>query len=284
MIDNFGNDTQRAYWVPKLATMEKFASYCLTEPGSGSDAASLITTAKKVGGDYVLNGAKAFISAAGVADVYLIMCRTGGPGPKGISCMLVESGTPGLSFGKKEKKVGWNSHPIRIVNLEDCRVPVGNLLGAEGQGFNIAMQGLNGGRVNVASCSLGAAQASLEAAIGYQKTRKQFGRPLVDFQWNQFKLAEMATKVVASRFLIRKAAETLQNKQPETVALCSLAKLHATESCFEVVNQALQMFGGYGYLRDYPVQQYLRDIRVHMILEGTSEVMRMLIARDIIPE
>ncbi|XP_067133668.1 isobutyryl-CoA dehydrogenase, mitochondrial-like [Centruroides vittatus] len=282
MIDEFGSEEQKKKWIPSLTSMEKFASYCLTEPGSGSDAASLSTTAKKEGNYYILNGSKAFISGGGSSDVYVIMVRTGGPGPKGISCVLVEKGTPGLSFGKKEKKVGWNSQPTRAVILEDCKIPVENRIGNEGEGFSIAMKGLNGGRVNIASCSLGAAQASLELALEHLKVRKQFGKPLAEFQHHQFKLSQMATGLVASRLLIRKAAHALQNNLPETVSLCSMAKLFGTETCFNIINQSLQMHGGYGYLKDYAVQQYMRDTRVHQILEGTNEVMQLVISKDIL--
>ncbi|XP_055349304.1 isobutyryl-CoA dehydrogenase, mitochondrial-like [Paramacrobiotus metropolitanus] len=282
MISQFGSDAHRKQWIPGLAAMEQVASYCLTEPGSGSDAASLSTTARQHGDDLILNGSKAFISGGGDTDVNLVMCRTGAPGPKGISCVLVEKGTKGLSFGKKERKVGWNSQPTRALILEDCRVPKANILGREGQGFTIAMNGLNGGRVNIASCSLGGAQASLEAAIDHLKVRKQFGRPLADFQYLQFKVAEMAANLVASRLMVRNAARALQNKDPDAVSLCAMAKLFATDTCFKVINQALQMHGGYGYLKDYPVQQYLRDCRVHSILEGTNEVMRMLISRELL--
>lgn len=284
MIDTFGNESQREKWIPLLAGMEKFASYCLTEPGSGSDAVSLSTSAKRDGDDLILNGSKAFISGGGDTDVYLVMCRTGSAGPKGISCVLVEKGTPGLHFGKKEKKVGWNSQPTRMVIFEDCRVPATNIIGKEGQGFNIAMKGLNGGRINIASCSLGAAQASLQAAIDHVKVRKQFGKPLASFQNSQFRLAEMATELVASRLLVRNAARALDNDDLDTVPLCSMAKYYATEKCFNIINEALQLHGGYGYLKDYSVQQYLRDTRVHMILEGTNEVMRLLIARKVLSD
>lgn len=284
MIDEFGNDDQREKWIPQLATMEKFASYCLTEPGSGSDAASLSTNVRKDGDDLILNGSKAFISGGGDTDVYLVMCRTGGTGPKGISCVLVEKGMPGLNFGKKEKKVGWNSQPTRMVIFEDCRVPASNIIGKEGQGFNIAMKGLNGGRINIASCSLGAAHASIMAAAAHVKVRKQFGKPLAAFQNSQFRLAEMATDLVASRLLVRNAARALETGHKDTVSLCSMAKYYATEKCFNIINEALQLHGGYGYLKDYSVQQYLRDSRVHMILEGTNEVMRILIARGILEE
>ncbi|XP_074654145.1 isobutyryl-CoA dehydrogenase, mitochondrial-like isoform X1 [Tubulanus polymorphus] len=282
MIDKFGSDEHRNRWIPKMNAMELLGSYCLTEPDSGSDAASLQTTAVKDGDHYILNGTKAFISGGGATDVYLVMCRTSGKGPKGISCILVEKDTPGLQFGKKEKKIGWNSHPTRQVILEDCKVPVSNILGEEGGGFNIAMHGINGGRINVAACSLGAAQAAIEAAGDHLKVRKQFGKPLKDFQYLQFKLADMATKVVTSRLMVRNAAEALQNGSPNTVSLCSMTKLYVTDACFEVCNDALQMFGGYGFLKDYPVQQYVRDIRAHQIIEGSNEIMRMLIARDVL--
>ncbi|KAI5098828.1 isobutyryl-CoA dehydrogenase, mitochondrial, partial [Silurus meridionalis] len=293
MIDKFGNNEQREKYCPDLCSMEKFASYCLTEPGSGSDAASLLTSAKLQGDHYILNGSKAFISGGGDTDVYVVMCRTGGKGPKGISCLVVEKGTPGLSFGKKEKKVGWNSQPTRAVIFEDCAVPLTNRLGVEGQGFNIAMLGLNGGRINIASCSLGAAHASVLLARDHIRVRKQFGEPLANSQFLQFKLAEMATKLVASRLMVRQAAVALQENRPDAVALCSMAKLFATDECFAICNQALQMHGGYGYLKDYAVQQFVRDIRVHQILEGnfntlfllgTNEVMRMIISRNLLTE
>uniref|UniRef100_A0A8C6ZJC2 Isobutyryl-CoA dehydrogenase, mitochondrial n=1 Tax=Nothoprocta perdicaria TaxID=30464 RepID=A0A8C6ZJC2_NOTPE len=284
MIDTFGNEEQRQKFCPSLCSMEKLASYCLTEPGSGSDAASLLTTAKRKGDTYVLNGSKAFISGGGDTDVYVVMCRTGGPGPRGISCVLLEKGTPGLSFGKKEKKVGWNSQPTRAVIFEDCVVPVSNLLGAEGQGFNIAMKGLNGGRINIASCSLGAAHASVLLTQEHLSVRKQFGEPLANNQYLQFKLAEMATRLVAARLMVRNAARALQEGQEDAPVLCSMAKLFATDECFAICNQALQMHGGYGYLKDYAVQQFVRDIRVHQILEGTNEVMRMIVARSLLQE
>ncbi|CAH3014940.1 unnamed protein product [Porites evermanni] len=272
MIDEFGSEELRQKFVPALASMEKFASYCLTEPGNGSDASSLSTTARKDGDCYILNGSKAFISGGGETDVYVVMVRTGEQGPKGISTLVVEKGTPGLSFGKKEKKVGWNSQPTRAVIFEDCKVPVSNRVGAEGQGFNIAMYGLNGGRINIASCSLGAAQASIEQAIEHAKVRKQFNRPLADNQHIQFKLAEMATALITSRLIVRQAAHALDSKSPDASTLCSMAKLSATDQCFEICNDALQIFGGYGYLKDYAVQQYMRDCRVHQILEGSTSI------------
>ncbi|XP_057289156.1 isobutyryl-CoA dehydrogenase, mitochondrial [Pezoporus wallicus] len=282
MIDTFGSEEQRRRFCPSLCSMEQFASYCLTEPGSGSDAASLLTSAQRKGDSYVLNGTKAFISGGGDTDVYLVMCRTGGPGPKGISCLLLEKGTPGLSFGKKEKKVGWNSQPTRAVIFEDCVVPVSNRLGAEGQGFSIAMKGLNGGRINIASCSLGAAHASVLLAQEHLTVRKQFGEPLANNQYLQFRLAEMATRLVAARLMVRNAARALQEEREDAPVLCSMAKLFATDACFEICNQALQMHGGYGYLKDYAVQQFVRDVRVHQILEGTNEVMRMIVARSLL--
>uniref|UniRef100_A0A8C9QU96 Isobutyryl-CoA dehydrogenase, mitochondrial n=2 Tax=Scleropages formosus TaxID=113540 RepID=A0A8C9QU96_SCLFO len=282
MIDTFGSAEQRHKFCPELCTMDKFASYCLTEPGSGSDAASLLTSAKLMGDHYILNGSKAFISGGGDTDVYVVMCRTGGKGAKGISCLVVEKGTPGLGFGKKEKKVGWNSQPTRAVIFEDCAVPVANRLGHEGQGFSIAMKGLNGGRINIASCSLGAAHACVELARDHLTVRKQFGETLSSNQFLQFRLAEMATRLVASRLLVRQAAVALQEDRDDAVSLCSMAKLFATDECFTICNQALQMFGGYGYLKDYPVQQFVRDIRVHQILEGTNEVMRMIISRNLL--
>jgi len=282
MIDRFGTEEQREHWVPLMASMEKLGSYCLTEPGAGSDAASLGTVARREGGKWIVNGSKAFISGAGDTDVYLVMVRTGGKGAKGITCLLIEKGMKGLSFGKKEKKMGWNSQPTRAVIMEDCEVPVENVIGVEGQGFNIAMAGLNGGRINIASTSLGAAQHSLDIAADHLKVRKQFGRPLSETQHNQFQLARMATQLVASRSMVRNAARALDSGHPDTVQLCSMAKLFATDNCFEVVNTALQMHGGYGYLKDYPVEQFLRDIRVNQILEGTNQVMQMLIARSIL--
>jgi len=282
MIDKFGSEEQRSHWVPLMATMEKLGSYCLTEPGAGSDAASLATTARREGDTFIVNGSKAFISGAGDTDVYLIMVRTGGSGSRGITCLLVERGMKGLSFGKQEKKMGWNSQPTRAVIMEDCEVPVANIIGLEGQGFNIAMAGLNGGRINIASTSLGAGQHSLQQATEHLKVRKQFGRPLADTQHNQFTLARMATNLVASRSMVRNAARALDTNHPDTVQLCSMAKLFATDNCFEIVNQALQMHGGYGYLKDYPIEQFLRDIRVNQILEGTNQVMQMLIARSIL--
>ncbi len=282
MIDSFGNADQRARWLPRLLTMEHFASYCLTEPGHGSDAGNLRTRAERDGGDFVLNGAKAFISGGGESDVYLVMCRTGGEGPKGISALIVPKDSPGLSFGKKEVKLGWNSQPTRAVIFEDCRVPVENLLGGEGEGFVFAMQGLDGGRVNIGACSLGGARAAQDAATAYMRGRRQFGRKLTEFQALQFKLADMATEMEAARLMIHKAAALLDAKHPEATQHCAMAKRFATDVGFRVANEALQLHGGYGYIREYPVERYLRDLRVHQILEGTNEIMRVIVSRRLL--
>lgn len=282
MIDNFGNDEQRQRFLPKLCTMEHFASYCLTEPGAGSDAASLKTRAERDGDHYVLNGEKAFISGGGRSDIYVVMARTGEPGPKGISTLVVEKDTPGLSFGKQEEKLGWHSQPTSAVIFDNCRVPVENRLSDEGMGFRIAMMGLDGGRLNIGACSLGGARASLEAALEYTGLRKQFGKALNEFQALQFKLADMGTELEAARLLLHKAAWTLDRKSPEATQLCAMAKRLATDTGFAVVNEALQLHGGYGYIREYPIERYLRDLRVHQILEGTNEVMRLIISRKMI--
>lgn len=282
MIDSFGNDALRAKFVPKLMTMEHFASYCLTEPGAGSDAASLRSTAVRDGDHYVLNGSKAFISGGSAADVYVCMVRTGGEGPKGISCIVVEKDAPGLSFGKLEKKLGWNSQPTAAVIFEDCRVPVENLVGEEGDGFAIAMKGLDGGRLNIGACSVGGARACLDASRDYMKDRKQFGQPLADFQALQFRLADMATDLESARLMIHRAAWMLDNNAHGTTVAAAMAKRVATDTGFDVVNQALQLHGGYGYLKEFPIQRYLRDLRVHQILEGTNEIMRVIISRDIL--
>jgi alkylation response protein AidB-like acyl-CoA dehydrogenase len=268
--------------LPRLTSMEHFASYCLTEPGSGSDAAALATRARRDGGYYVLNGTKAFISGGGVSDIYVVMVRTGGQGPKGISCLVVEEGTPGLSFGKKEQKLGWNSQPTAMVIFEDCRVPMANRLGGEGDGFKIAMTGLDGGRLNIAACSLGGARACLEAACAYLLERRQFGRPLAEFQALQFKLADMATELDAARLMVWRGAASLDRADPQAVMHCAMAKRLATDAGFHICNEALQLFGGYGYLKDFPVERYLRDLRVHQILEGTNEIMRVIIARHLL--
>jgi alkylation response protein AidB-like acyl-CoA dehydrogenase len=263
-------------------TMEHFASYCLTEPGAGSDAASLRSTAVRDGDHYVLNGSKAFISGGSAADVYVCMVRTGEDGPKGISCIVVEKDSPGLSFGKLEKKLGWNSQPTAAVIFEDCRVPVENLVGAEGDGFAIAMKGLDGGRLNIGACSVGGARACLDASRDYMKDRKQFGQPLADFQALQFRLADMATELESARLMIHRAAWMLDNNAHGTTVAAAMAKRVATDTGFDVVNQALQLHGGYGYLKEFPIQRYLRDLRVHQILEGTNEIMRVIISRDIL--
>ncbi len=284
MIDRFGDERQRQHFCPRLATMEHFASYCLTEPGAGSDAASLATRAVRDGDHYVLNGGKAFISGGGSSDVYVCMVRTGGPGPSGISCIVVEKSTPGLSFGKKEKKLGWNSQPTAQVIFQDCRVPVGNRIGAEGDGFKIAMAGLDGGRINIAACSLGGARACLEAATAHIAERKQFGKPLAEFQALQFQIADMATELDAARLMVHRAAFSLDRSDPDATMHCAMAKRLATDACFEVVDRALQLHGGYGYIKDYPIERYLRDLRVHRILEGTNEIMRVIVARRLLRE
>jgi len=279
MIDRYGTEAQKKKYLPKLCSMEWFASYCLTEPSSGSDAASLRTKAVKDGDHYVLNGTKAFISGGGRSDVYVCMVRTGVEGPKGITCLIVDNGTKGLSFGAQEKKMGWNSQPTAMVIFEDCRVPVENRLGDEGQGFKIAMSGLDGGRINIAACSLGAARASLEAATDYVQNRSQFGAPLSALQTVQFKLADMATELQAARLMVLSAAARLDAKEPDATLHCAMAKRFATDAGFQVCDAALQLHGGYGYLRDYPVERFLRDARVHQILEGTNEIMRVIISR-----
>jgi alkylation response protein AidB-like acyl-CoA dehydrogenase len=282
MIDRFGNKEQRARFLPQLMSMEHFASYCLTEPGSGSDAASLQTRARRDGDDYVLNGAKAFISGGGRSDIYVTMVRTGEAGAKGISCLVVENGTPGLSFGKPEKKLGWHSQPTAMVNFADCRVPVANRLGAEGDGFAIAMMGLDGGRLNIGACSVGGARACWEAARNYMLERRQFGQRLADFQALQFALADMATELEAARLMLRRAALSLDKGDPDATLHCAMAKRLATDAGFRICNEALQLHGGYGYLRDFPIERYLRDVRVHQILEGTNEIMRVIIARRLL--
>jgi alkylation response protein AidB-like acyl-CoA dehydrogenase len=284
MIDTYGSEELRQTYLPDLCSMKKFASYCLTEPGAGSDAASLRTKAADDGDHYVLNGSKAFISGGGVSDVYVVMVRTGGDGPKGISCVVVEEGTPGLSFGAQEIKLGWKSQPTAQVNFQDCRIPKTNRVGAEGEGFKIAMAGLDGGRLNIGACSLGAAQTCLERTITYMKDRKQFGRAIAEFQALQFRLADMATELEAARLFLHKAAMLVDAKAPTATTTAAMAKRLATDTGFKVVNEALQLHGGYGYLRDYPIERYLRDVRVHQILEGTNEIMRLIIARDLLKD
>ncbi|MCJ2050709.1 acyl-CoA dehydrogenase family protein [Methylobacterium sp. J-070] len=281
MIDAYGDDTQRRRWLPSLMGLETIASYCLTEPGSGSDAAALRTRAARDGDDYVLTGEKQFISGAGASDLYVCMVRTGEAGPAGISAVVVEKDTPGLSFGAEERKMGWNAQPTRAVRFDGCRVPVANRLGAEGQGFRIAMSGLDGGRLNIAACSLGGAQAALDKALAYMGDRRAFGAKLTDFQALQFRLADMATSLEVSRTFLRHAAAALDAKDPAATQLCAMAKRHVTDAAFEVANQALQLHGGYGYLAEYGVEKIVRDLRVHQILEGTNEIMRVIIARGL---
>ena len=282
MIDRFGTREQRARFLPKLTTMAHFASYCLTEPGSGSDAAALATKAVRDGDEYVLNGTKAFISGGSVSDIYVAMVRTGGTGPQGISCLVVEKDAPGLSFGKKERKLGWNTQPTAMVIFEDCRVPIANRIGEEGDGFKIAMAGLDGGRLNISACSLGGARACLDAARDHMLDRRQFGQPLADFQALRFKLADMATELDAARLMVRRGAASLDRGDPEATMHCAMAKRLATDTGFHVCNEALQLFGGYGYLKDFPIERHLRDVRVHQILEGTNEIMRVIIARRLL--
>ncbi|HWK95824.1 MAG TPA: acyl-CoA dehydrogenase family protein [Pseudolabrys sp.] len=282
MIDTYGSDDARQRFLPKLCSMEHFGSYCLTEPGAGSDAASLTTKARRDGDHYVLDGAKAFISGGGMSDVYLVMARTGEGGPRGISCIAVEKGTPGLSFGAQEKKLGWKSQPTAMVMFENCRVPASNLIGKEGEGFRIAMAGLDGGRLNIGACSIGGAQFCLDRTIEYMKERKQFGTRLADFQALQFRIADYATEIEAARLLLHRAAVAVGDKEPAATQLAAKAKRLATDTGFEVVNGCLQMFGGYGYLNDHPIERVLRDVRVHQILEGTNEVMRVIVSRNML--
>ncbi len=282
MIDRFGDDAQRARFLPKMMTMETVASYCLTEPGSGSDSAALKTRAAPDNQDYTLNGSKAFISGGGVSDLYAVMARTGGDGPAGISCILVEKGAPGLTFGAQEKKMGWRSQPTAAVIFEDCKTPLANRLGNEGEGFRIAMAGLDGGRINIAACSIGTARAALEAARAYMGERKQFGKRLADFQALQFRLADMATELDAARLMTWRAAASLDEGDPDATMHCAMAKRFATDVGFKVCNEALQLHGGYGYLQDFPLERHVRDVRVHQILEGTNEIMRLIIARRLL--
>jgi alkylation response protein AidB-like acyl-CoA dehydrogenase len=282
MIDKYASDDLKARYLPKLVSMEHIGSYCLTEPGSGSDAAALKTTARLDGDHYVLNGTKQFISGGGVNDIYAVMVRTGKEGPKGISCVIVEKGMKGLSFGAPEKKLGWNSSPTAQVVFEDVRVPVANRVGAEGDGFKFAMTGLDGGRINIGACSLGGAQRCLDEAVQYVKDRRQFGKQIADFQNTQFTLADMATDLEAARALLYLAAAKVTDGSPDRTRFAAMAKKLASDSGSEIVDKALQMFGGYGYLKDYPIERFWRDLRVHRILEGTNEIMRMIIGRDLL--
>lgn len=282
LIDRYGSEALRQHYVPKLASMDYFASYCLTEPNAGSDAASLTTSAVLNGDHYVVNGAKAFISGATQSDVYAVMVRTGDMGAKGISCLLIDKDTPGLSFGKLEQKLGWHSQPTAMVFFENCQVPIDHVVGQIDQGFSIALSALNGGRVNIAACSLGGAQACLQASLGYSQQRRQFGKAIADFQHSQFTLATMATRLEAARGLVYRAANAIDRQAPDLIQYCAMAKKFATDECFTIANQALQLHGGYGYLKDYPIERYLRDLRVHQILEGTNEIMQTIIAKHIL--
>ncbi|OQW53105.1 MAG: acyl-CoA dehydrogenase [Proteobacteria bacterium SG_bin9] len=282
MIDAYGSEEQRHKWLPKLCTMETVASYCLTEPGAGSDAAALRTRAVRDGDHYVLNGQKQFISGGGASDFYVTMVRTGGEGAGGISTLVIDGKTPGVSFGANERKMGWNAQPTRAVIFENARVPVANRLGEEGIGFKIAMAGLDGGRLNIAACSLGGAQSALDKSLDYMKERKAFGKRLDEFQALQFKVADMATELEAARTFLWRAASALDAKTPDASMLCAMAKRFATDVGFEVANDALQLHGGYGYLAEYGIEKIVRDLRVHQILEGTNEIMRVIVARKLI--
>ena len=282
IVDQFGDDTQRTRFLPDLVTMKSVAAYCLTEPGSGSDAAALKTKARLEGDHYIVDGVKQFISGAGAADLYAVMVRTGGDGPSGISTLLIEKETPGLSFGAEERKMGWNAQPTRQVIMEGCRVPVANRIGPEGIGFRIAMAGLDGGRLNIAACSLGGAQSALEKSLAYMNERVAFGKKLQDFQALQFRLADMATELEVARTFLWRAAASLDAKQSEASQLSAMAKRFVTDTGFTVANQALQLHGGYGYLADYGIEKIVRDLRVHQILEGTNEIMRVIVARHLV--
>ncbi len=283
MVDSYGSKEQRQAWLPKLCAADLIASYCLTEPGSGSDAAALKTRAVKDGNShYRLSGSKAFISGGGYSDIYLVMCRTGEEGPRGISCILVENGTEGLSFGANEKKMGWQAQATAMVNFDKARVPATQLIGGEGKGFSIAMNGLNGGRLNIAACSLGAAQAALDKAVLYMKERKAFGKTLSHFQALQFKIADMETELQAARIFLYQAAWKLSYNAPDARKYCAMAKRFVTDTGFRVANEALQIHGGYGYLKDFGIEKMVRDLRVHQILEGTNEIMRLIVARELL--
>ncbi|MFL5035620.1 MAG: acyl-CoA dehydrogenase family protein [Microvirga sp.] len=282
MIDRFGSDEQRRRWLPGLVTMEQLASYCLTEPGAGSDAAALKTRALRDGDHYVLDGQKQFISGAGAGDLYVVMARTGGEGPSGISTLVVPGDTPGVALGANERKMGWNAQPTRAVIFDGARVPVENRLGPEGIGFKIAMAGLDGGRLNIAACSVGGAQAAFDKALGYMRERRAFGQALTEFQALQFRLADMATELEAARLFLYAAAAAYDRDEPDTTMRCAMAKRFATDVGFKVANDALQLHGGYGYLSEYGIEKIVRDLRVHQILEGTNEIMRVIVARKLI--
>ncbi|AWL12075.1 Isovaleryl-CoA dehydrogenase [Saliniradius amylolyticus] len=284
MLSTWGTDVVKNEWCEPLVSGQKLASYCLTEPGSGSDAAALKTTAKSDGDEYVLNGSKMFISGAGETDVMVVMVRTGEEGPKGISAVVVPADAKGIVYGKAEEKMGWNAQPTRLVTFEDVRIPKQNLLGEEGEGFKFAMMGLDGGRINIATCSVGTAQAALETARDYMHERSQFGKPLAAFQALQFKIADMTTELVAARQMVRLAASKLDNQDPERSAYCAMAKRFATDVGFKVCDDALQLHGGYGYIQEYPLERHVRDVRVHQILEGTNEIMRLIIGRRVLAE
>ncbi|MBD3771651.1 MAG: acyl-CoA dehydrogenase family protein [Rhodobacterales bacterium] len=284
MIDTFGSEAQRQEWLPKLTSMELIASYCLTEPGSGSDAASLKTKAVREGDEYVITGSKQFISGAGTSDVYVLMARTSEDGAKGVSTFIIPKDTPGLSFGANERKMGWKSQPTRQVLLDGVRVPAANRVGEEGHGFKFAMAGLDGGRLNIAAAALGGAQLALDKALAYAKERSQFGKAIADFQATQFKLADMETELQAARVMLYEAAGRLDRKDPAATRWCAMAKRFVTDTAFKVANDALQIHGGYGYLSDYGVERIVRDLRVHQILEGTNEIMRVIISRDMLKD
>ena len=284
MVSKFASEKLKNEWFPQLSSGEKLASYCLTEPGAGSDAASLRTTAKKDGSDFILNGSKAFISGSGATDCLILMARTGDSGPKGISCFLIPSDLPGIEYGKNEPKMGWKNQPTRLVSLTDVRVSEDNLIGEEGNGFKIAMQGLDGGRINIATCSIGTAQSALEEAQNYMNEREQFGKKISEFQAMQFKIADMVTELVAARTMTRLAAYKIDKGDAEATTYSAMAKRFATDVGFNVCNEALQIFGGYGYIQEYPLERHVRGVRVHQILEGTNEIMKMIIGRRMIME
>lgn len=284
MLASFADQALKDQWLPRLTSGELLASYCLTEPDAGSDAAHLRTRARREGDEYVLDGSKCFISGAGATEVLIVMARTGADGAKGISCFLVPGDAEGVSYGRNELKMGWRAQPTRSITFSGVRIPAGNRIGPEGQGFVYAMQGLDGGRLNIASCSLGAAQAALEQSLRYVEERKQFGKPLAEFQALQFKLADMLTALTASRQMVRLAAHKLDHQHPEASLYCAMGKRFATDQCFELCNEALQLHGGYGYLNDYPLERWVRDSRVHQILEGTNEIMRVIIARRLLEQ
>ncbi len=284
MVGKYCNEGMIEQWCPDLVAGSKLASYCLTEPGAGSDAASLRTSAVREGDDYVVNGSKVFISGAGDTDVLVVMLRTGGPGPKGVSALLIPAEADGISYGKKEEKMGWNAQPTRMVTFDNVRVPVSHRLGEEGQGFAIAMEGLDGGRINIATCSVGTAQQALEEATAYVQERRQFDTAIADFQATQFKLADMLTELVAARQMVRLAASKLDNQDSQASTYCAMAKRFATDAGFNICNDALQLYGGYGYIKEYPMERHVRDTRVHQILEGTNEIMRVIVSRRMLME